>query len=119
MRRARLQLVENRVTNALDIAAQMGIPESQRLDAARLQKSFALSVVFPLVGKTVLAAIQLNIQFRIFAKEIQIVDPDGMLAAKFVAAKATVTQPAPDEFFRPRFLFAQWRARSMSAMTRI
>ena len=97
----------------------MGIPEPQRPDAARLQKLFALNVVFPLVGKTVLAAVQLNIQFRLLTKEIQMVNADGMLAAKFVVAEATVTQPAPDEFFRPRFLFAQWRARSMSAMTRI
>ena len=77
MRRARLQLIENRVTNALGIAAQMGIPKSQRFDAARLQKLFALSVVSPLVGKTVLAAVQLNIQFRLITKEIQIVNTDG------------------------------------------
>jgi hypothetical protein len=107
MRCAHLQLIENRVTNALGIAAQMGIPESQRLDAMRLQKLFPLSVVFPLVGKTVLAAVQFNVQFRLLTKEIQMVNADGMLAAKFVAAEATVAQPAPDEFFRPRFLFAK------------
>jgi hypothetical protein len=107
MRRTRLQLIENRITNTLGIAAQMGIPEPQRFDAARLQKLFALSVVFPLIGQTVLAAVQFNVQFRILTKEIQMVNADGMLAAEFVAAEATVAQPAPDEFFRPRFLFAK------------
>jgi hypothetical protein len=107
MRRARLQLIENRVTNALGIAAQMGIPKSQCFDAARLQKFFPLHVMSALIGKTVLAAVQFNVQFRLLTKEIQIVDADGMLAAKFVAAKATGAQPAPDEFFRPRFLFAK------------
>ena len=107
MRCAHLQLIENRVTNALGIAAQKGIPESQRLDATRLQKLFPLSVVFQLVGKTVLTAVQLNIQFRLLAKEIQMVNTDGMLAAKFITAETTVAQPAPDEFFRPRILFAK------------
>jgi len=104
---AHLQLIENRVANALGIAAQMGIPESQRLDAARLQKLFPLSVVFPLVGETVLTAVQFNIQFRLFTKEIQIINADGMLTAKFVAGETTVAQPEPDEFFRPRFFFAK------------
>jgi hypothetical protein len=43
MWRARLQLIENRVTNALGIAAQVGIPEPQRFDAARSQKYFIFS----------------------------------------------------------------------------
>jgi hypothetical protein len=107
MRRARLQLIENRVTNALGIAAQMGIPKSQRFDAARLQKFFPLHVMLALIGKTVLAAVQFNVQFRLLTKEIQMVNADGILVAKFVAAKATVAQPAPDEYFRSRFLFAK------------
>jgi hypothetical protein len=107
MRRTRLQFIENRVPNVLGIAAQMGIPESQRLDAARLQKFFPHHVMSALIGETVLTAVQFNVQFRLLAKEIQMVNADGMLAAKFVTAKATVAQPAPDEFFRPRFLFAK------------
>ena len=38
------------------------------------------------------------------------VNADGMLSAKFVTAKATGAQPAPDKFFRPRFLFAKLAA---------
>jgi hypothetical protein len=67
----------------------------------------------------VLAAVQLNIQFRIFAKEIQIVDADGMLAAKFVAGETPVAQPAPYEFFRPCFLFAKLAGAFDVAMTGI
>jgi len=107
MRRAYLQFVENRVADALGVAPQMRIPEPQRLDTARLQKLFAFHVVFALVGETMLAAVQFNIQFRFFAKEIQIVAADGMLAAEFVAAETPVAQPAPDKFFRPRFILAK------------
>ena len=107
MRRAGLQLIEDRVADVLGIAAQMRIPKTQRLDAARLQKLFALRVVFPLVGKTMLAAVQFHIQFRLLAKEIQIVNAERMLAAKFVAAEAPTAQPAPDKFFRPGFILAK------------
>jgi hypothetical protein len=107
MRRAGLQLIEDRVADVLGIAAQMRIPKTQRLDAARLQKLFALRVVFPLVGKTMLAAVQFHIQFRLLAKEIQIVNAERMPAAKFVAAEAPTAQPAPDKFFRPGFILAK------------
>ena len=107
MRRVCLQLIENRIANVLSITAQMGIPKPQRLDVARLQKFFALQVMFPLVGKTVLTAVQFNIQLRLFAKEIEIVNAKRMLAAKFVAGETPVTQPTPNKFFRPRFLFAK------------
>jgi hypothetical protein len=85
----------------------MRIPETQRLDAARLQKLFPPGVVLPLVWKTVLAAAQFHVQFRFLAKEIEIVIADGMLAAKFIAAEAAGAQPTPHEFFRPRFIFAK------------
>ena len=107
MWRACLQFIENRVANALCVAPQMRIPKPQRLDAARKQKFFPLRVVFPLVGKTVLAAVQFNIQFRLLAKEIKVVNADGMLPTKFVAGEPPVAEPAPDEFFRPRFPFAK------------
>ena len=107
MRRACLQLIENRVADALRVPPQMRIPESQCLDAARLQKLFPLRIVFPLVGKTMLAAVQFHIQFRLLAKEIQMVNAEGMLAAKFVAGEPPCAQPAPDKFFRPGFNLAK------------
>jgi len=107
MRCAFLQLIEDCVTNALGVATQIRIPEPQRLDAARFQKLFPLRVVFPLVGKTVLAAIQFDIQFRFLAKEIKVVNADGMLATKLVVGKTAATQPAPHELFRPSFIFAK------------
>jgi len=107
MRGANLQFIENGVADALGIAAQMRIPESQRLDAARLQKLFALLVMLALVGKTVLAAVQFNVQFRLLAKEIEKINAERMLAAEFVAAEPPVAQPAPHQFFGPCFLFAK------------
>ena len=63
--------------------------------------------MLPLIWKTVLATVQFNVQFRLLAKEIQIVSAERMLAAKFVAGETPVAQPAPDKFFHPRFLFAK------------
>ena len=60
-----------------------------------------------LIGKTMLAAIQFDVQCRLLAKEIKVVDADGMLTAKLVAAETPSAQPAPHEFFRPRFIFAK------------
>src|ERR1700694_3759575 len=86
----------------------MRIPEPQRLDAARLQKLLPFHIVFPLVGKTVLAAVQFNVQFCLLAKEIEIVNAEGMLAAELVTTEAPVTEPAPHQFLSPRFLLAQF-----------
>ena len=47
--------------------------------------------MFPLIRKTVLAAVQFHIQFRLLAKEIQIVNAERMLATKFVAVETPVT----------------------------
>ena len=54
-----------------------------------------------------LAAVQLNVQGRFLAEEIQIVDANGMLTAEFVAIEAAVTQPASDLLLRPSVLFAE------------
>jgi hypothetical protein len=63
--------------------------------------------VSALIRETVLAAIQFNIQFRRFTKEIEIVFAKWMLSAEFVAIEPPVTQPAPYKLFRPGFLFAE------------
>src|ERR1700691_3907425 len=104
MRRACLQFIENHVANAIGIAAQMRIPESQRLDAARLQKFFPFCIRILLVRKTMLASVEFNCQFRLLAKEIKIVNTKRMLSAEFVTGETAITQPVPDKFFRPRFL---------------
>jgi len=68
----------------------MRIPKPQRLDATRLQKLFPLSIMILLVGKTMLAAVKLNCQFRLLAKEIKIVNAERVLAAKFIAGETAV-----------------------------
>ena len=69
MWRAFLQFLKNRVADALCVPSQMRIPKPQRLDAARLQKLFPFQIVFPLVGKIMLAAVQFHIQFRLLQKK--------------------------------------------------
>jgi hypothetical protein len=85
----------------------MGVPEPQRFDAARWQKRRALGIVMARVRQAMLAAVQLNVQGRFLAEEIQIVDANGMLTAEFVAIEAAVTQPASDLLLRPSVLFAE------------
>jgi len=81
----------------------MGIPKAQRFNSARLQILFPLPIMPPLIGTTMLTAVQLNIKFRPLAKEIQIASAGRMLSAKFVAGETPVAQPAPDKFFPPTF----------------
>ena len=46
-----------------------------------------------LIGKTVLAAVQFNVQFRFCAEKIQVVITERILPAKFVAGEPSVAQP--------------------------
>jgi len=54
-----------------------------------------------------LTAVHLNVQFRLLTKEVQVVNAEWMLAAKFIAAESPGAQPAPDQFFRPSFTLAK------------
>src|ERR1700722_6046494 len=85
----------------------MGIPESQRFDAIGLQKGLALGIVILSVRKTMLAAVQFEVQSGFLAKEIKIVQANGMLTAEFIAVEAAVTQPTPDKFLRPSFFLPE------------
>jgi hypothetical protein len=58
-------------------------------------------------------------EFRLLAKEIEIVNADRMLAAEFVAGKTPSAQPAPDKFSAHVSFLRSWRARSVSAMKQI
>ena len=107
MWRAGLQFVENCVADAVRLPSQMRIPKPQRLDVERLQKLFPFQIMLPLIRKTMLAAVQFHIQLRLLAKEIQIVNATGMLAAKLVAAEPSGAQPAPHQFFRPSVVLAK------------
>jgi hypothetical protein len=75
--------------------------------------------MFASVGKTVLAAVQFHIQFRFLAKEIEIVNADGMLAAEFVAGKRRARSQLQTSFSAHVSFLRSWRARSMSAMRQI
>lgn len=63
--------------------------------------------MFLLAGMAVAKPVQFDSEARFFAKEIEIVNPFRMLTAEFVAGKTPITQPAPHEFFRPSFFFAE------------
>jgi len=48
-----------------------------------------------LFGKSVLSAIQFNIEFCLLTKEIEIVISQWMLPTEFIAAEPSSAQPAP------------------------
>ena len=72
--------------------------------------------MFALVGKAMLAAVQFHIQFRLLAKEIEIVNADGMLAAEFVALNRRSRSQRHMSFSAQVSSLRSWRARAMLAM---
>ena len=60
--------------------------------------------MLPLVRKTVLAAIEFDVECGLFAKEIEVIIAQWMFSAKFVAAKTTIPQPTPHEALGPGFI---------------
>jgi len=107
MRRACLQLIKNRVTDASRIASKTRIPKPHRFDAARLQKFCSLRIMLLLIGKTVMTAVKFDVQFRFLAKEIEKIGTNGMTAPEFIGVEAPIAQPVPEEFFRPRLFFTK------------
>jgi hypothetical protein len=101
MGRSCLQLVEDGVTDPLTFSAQARIPEAKGLNAQACQGLVAFRVVLLLAGKSMPGTVQLDSQSRLFAKEIQIVDPDRVLPPEFVAVETAGSQPTPHQFFGP------------------
>jgi len=107
MRRTFLQLAKNRVANGLLFAPQVRIPKAKFLNAHRSEKSGPLGVVSLLIGMPVSTAVEFNGEPRFFAEKIKVVNSNRMSSPKFVGAESPVTQPTPDELFRPRRFLAQ------------
>ncbi len=107
MRRAGLQLAEDRVADGLFLPPQSRVPKAEFLDPQRSEKLGPLGVVRLLVGETVLSAVQFDGEAGFAAVEIQEVFPDGVVAPEFVGAEAPVAQPTPHEFLRPSGFLAQ------------
>ena len=82
-------------------------PKTKLFDAERREIGGAFGIVRLLVGLPVLEPVELEGQPRRFAKEIENVGTDGMLAAEFVGAESAVPQPAPHQFFRPGGLLTE------------
>ena len=81
----------------LRIAAQMN-SEPQFLMPRDFRNASRSASCLRWSGETVLAAVQLHVQFRLPAEEIEVVIAEGMLAAEF-AAETSAAEPAPHDFF--------------------
>jgi hypothetical protein len=64
-----------------------------------------------------LAAVQFHIEFRLLAKEIEIVNAERMLAAEFVASEPPARSQLQTSFSAHVSFLRSSRARAMSAMT--
>ena len=107
LRRSVLQLAPNGIADHLLFAPQTPIPESQNFDAALGKPGISLRVQTPLMGCSVSAAIQFNVEHRFKTKEIENVRRVRMLTSKLVSGKPAVTKPGPQEFFGPGVVLAK------------
>lgn len=69
MTRPFLKLLKYRVSNTFPIAAQPRIPKPQCLDAAGLEEFFMFRIEPLLFGEAVVAAVQFDVQFSLFAEK--------------------------------------------------
>src|SRR5262245_45636660 len=91
--------------NTFTILSPLMIPEAQLFDAFSSEKLLTLPVTLPLRWQAVLKAVEFHGKFCCGAIEIEVVNADWMLAAKFESGEAPGTQSAPQLFFLVR-LFA-------------
>jgi hypothetical protein len=58
------------------------------------------------IRMAMLAAVQFNGWFRLFAEKIEIIIAYCMLPPEFITAKTPISQPAPNKLFRLGFFLA-------------
>jgi hypothetical protein len=97
--RPALQRIPNGEETTFTVFSPLMIPKSQFLNVLFLQKCAALLVVLHLLRDTVLKTVKLDVQPRCRAIEIQEVNSNRMLAAKFESREAMASQRAPELFF--------------------
>jgi len=90
-----LEGTPDNIPDELLLPAEMGIPKPQHLHAVGLEPRVSCCIQSPFLWKPVLTAIQLDVQMRFQAEEIQDVWPQAMLPSKFIIGKAPISQPAP------------------------
>ncbi len=90
MRRARLQLPEDRVADGLLVPQRPRIPEAQFLDPDGGEEPGSLHVVRVPAGKPMAAAVQFNREICLPAVETQEIGSNGMPPAEFVGSEPPV-----------------------------
>ncbi|SRR6266446_3243080 len=105
VRRTLLKRGPDCIANRLLLAAKMRIPIPHDFHAACLQPGVAFRVFLPRLGETVLKSVQFDIELRLKAEKIEHVRAERMLASKFIFGKSSITEPTPNELFRPRVMF--------------
>jgi hypothetical protein len=102
--RPALQRIPDGQQAALAILPPLTIPEPQRLDVLFRQKFFTNGILLQSFRQTVLETVQLHIQPRRRAVEIQGIIPDRMLPAKFKTGEPVAAQRPPQIPFLVRLI---------------
>jgi hypothetical protein len=107
MRFSLLEVAPDDIPNELLLPAEMGIPKPQHPHAVSLQPRVPCRIQHPLLREPVLTAIQLDVQTRFQAEEIQNVWSQGMLPSKLISGKPPISQPTPEKLLSPSIMFTQ------------
>jgi hypothetical protein len=107
MRSAFLQRVENHIPHKLLLSPQLPIPETNFFNAHRSEKFRSLCIVSLLGWMPMMPAIEFYGEARLYAIDVEVVNPTRMITTKLVPAESPVAQPTPHELFCPSLLLAQ------------
>jgi len=102
-----LQGLPDFITHHLLLPSQPCIPKPKDFYTVLLQITITLPVFLHLIRKAMLRTIEFDVQPGFQAEEIQYNWAVWMLPPKFVLGKTAVTQPAPEQFFRPSVVLPQ------------
>ncbi len=97
-----LQRVPNGVPDDIFFTSQPAIPKAKHFDSTSRQPSIAFHVALFGFRRSVLPAVEFDIERGFQTKEIEYVGRIGMLSAEFVCGESPITKPLPKKLFSPR-----------------
>jgi hypothetical protein len=88
-------------------SAQTPVPKTQHFDSTLLKPGITLRIEALLEWQSMLGTVQLDIQPRFKAEEVQHVITQRTLTTKLVRSETAVPQPTPHQLFGPGVAFAE------------
>ena len=100
--RSLVQRTENGISDRLLFNTQSPVCIPEHLNTNANQKLLTLAITRELISKRVSRAVEFNRQSCLFAKEVDVVRSNRMLAPEFLTVKPSVAKPTPHQLFCPR-----------------